>query len=200
MPRTLLIACLLFLPLTAKAQEQPRAEVFGGYSFFHTDGGGNLHGWNASVAGNLNKWFGVVADFSGHYGSESFQAVPPEAVGPFPPLPRLATSIDSNLHLFLAGPRLSYREHDRLIPFGHLLLGVARSHVDGKFEGSTFIVRFNDTSTAFSMALGGGLDVKLSGRVALRLIQADYLLTRFNDNTQHNARISVGVVFRFGMK
>lgn len=198
MRRTSLIACLFLLPLTAKAQEQPRAELFGGYSLFHADGGGNLHGWNASVAANLNRWFGLVVDFSGHYGSESFRAVP--VVRPFPPLPGLATSVDSNLHLFLGGPRLSYRKSGRLTPFGHVLLGAARSHVDGKIEGPSFTVRFSDTSTAFAMALGGGLDLKLSKRVALRLIQADYLLTPFGDDTQNNARISAGLIFRFGMK
>jgi hypothetical protein len=200
MHRSLLAAgFLFFLPLAAFAQEAPRAELFGGYSYFRADGGGNLHGWNGSIAGNLSRWFGLVADFSGHFGSESFQVGVP-VVTPFPPVPSLSTDIDSNLHLFLAGPRLSYRKHERLVPFGHLLLGVARAHIDGKFEGPTFIVRFSNTDTAFALALGGGLDVELSKRVALRLIQADYLLTRFGDGTQNNGRISVGIVLRLGTK
>ena len=34
--------------------------------------GTNFNGWNASLARNINGWFGVVADVSGHYSSESF--------------------------------------------------------------------------------------------------------------------------------
>jgi hypothetical protein len=44
----------------------PKAEVFGGYSW----SGGNFHGWNTSVTGNVTKQIGIAADFSGHYGSE----------------------------------------------------------------------------------------------------------------------------------
>ena len=46
-----------------------------------------------------------------------------------------------------------------------------------------------------AMALGGGVDAKISDRVAIRLFQADYIATTFRSN---NGRISVGVVFRFG--
>jgi hypothetical protein len=44
---------------------------------------------------------------------------------------------------------------------------------------------------------GGGVDVKSAPFLAYRLIQVDYLLTRFGDSSQHNARISTGIVLRF---
>jgi len=47
------------------------------------------------------------------------------------------------------------------------------------------------------MALGGGVDLRLSRSVAFRMIQADYLLTRFGGITQNNARITTGLVYRF---
>src|SRR6266513_1919874 len=59
--------CLVGLTcFPALAQDIPKAEVFGGSSW----AGGNFHGWNASVTGNVTKRFGIVADFSGHYGNE----------------------------------------------------------------------------------------------------------------------------------
>src|SRR5262245_37083094 len=65
--RVLGLTCLILLVSTAgMAQDVPKVEVFGGYSW----AGGNFHGWNTSVTGNINNWFGLVADFSGHYGSE----------------------------------------------------------------------------------------------------------------------------------
>jgi hypothetical protein len=48
------------------------------------------------------------------------------------------------------------------------------------------------------MALGGGLDVKINDSWAARIIQADYVMTRFGDSsTQNNARLSFGVAYRF---
>ena len=51
--RKILAVFLVFLalPLAAAAQEYPKAEIFGGYSYFkaNTDGVG-LNGWDASVA------------------------------------------------------------------------------------------------------------------------------------------------------
>ena len=48
------------------------------------------------------------------------------------------------------------------------------------------------------MAMGGGLDVKLTRSLAFRVLQADYLLTRFGGVTQNNARLTTGLVYRFG--
>ncbi len=55
------------------------------------------------------------------------------------------------------------------------------------------------------MALGGGLDVNVHDRVAIRLVQANYVLSRFEGfsgrtENQHNARLSFGVVFRLGSR
>jgi len=76
--RALVIVCaLLSLPLTAVAQETPKVELFGGYSYFHNEGGRETHGWTGSVAVNLNRWFGLVADVSGHYYSRTFRLTSP---------------------------------------------------------------------------------------------------------------------------
>ena len=42
----LLAGLFLLLPAGAMAQDVPKAEVFGGYSYFNADRGGNLNGWN----------------------------------------------------------------------------------------------------------------------------------------------------------
>jgi outer membrane protein OmpA-like peptidoglycan-associated protein len=54
------------------------------------------------------------------------------------------------------------------------------------------------------MTAGGGLDVKVHHHFAIRVIQAEYLLTNFDDlttgkkATQNDMRLSSGIVFRFG--
>jgi hypothetical protein len=53
------------------------------------------------------------------------------------------------------------------------------------------------------MAIGGGVDYRLTNRFSLRPLQVDYLLTRFpegtpnNSQTQNNLRASTGIVIHF---
>jgi opacity protein-like surface antigen len=188
--RALVIVCaLLSLPLTAVAQETPKVELFGGYSYFRNEGGRDLHGWTGSIAVNLNHWFGLVADVSGHYESRTFRLTFPN--GGF-------NVFDSSTgrHTVVVGPRFSYRKSKRLVPFAHVLLGITREHEDTTSLLPDFTLRTKSNNTGFAMALGGGLDVALSRRVALRLFQVDYSLTHVVF-TRHNARGSVGLVFRF---
>jgi opacity protein-like surface antigen len=198
------VSLFLLAAMPALAQDAPKADVFGGYSYSRfnpgTPAGGsgtgaNLNGWNASITGNFNNWLGVTADFSGHYGSPSISGI----------------NVDTRTHYFLFGPRVSFRKHERVTPFGHALFGAA------KLKGSAALL--TDRQTAFAMAFGGGVDVKVSDRAAIRLFQADYVVTRFKEAsiacianpllppcplpdtaTQHNARLSFGVVLHLGKK
>src|SRR5215470_14480107 len=87
----------VFAPLifffSASSKAQDKIALFGGYSFVHapvtaTEAGSgcvgnsciivlvgthsNLHGWEASGEYKINRWLGLTADFSGHYGSAFF--------------------------------------------------------------------------------------------------------------------------------
>jgi opacity protein-like surface antigen len=169
-------AVIMLLTLPASAQEEtPKVEVFGGYSY----GGGTAHGWNGSIAGNVNRWFGIVADFGGQYTRIESPVVSE----------RIKT------HSLLFGPRFSARSK-HVTPFAHVLLGAA--HNDARARELGFDFHFTDTS--FAVALGGGLDVSVGKRVAIRAFQIDYLRTNFFDGAQNKGRISAGVVFRFGKK
>jgi len=65
-------------------------------------------------------------------------------------------------------------------------------------------LRASHGQTAFGMAWGGGLDIKLSRIVSFRPISLDYYMTRLqnlrsaNDNNQHNLRYMMGFNFTFG--
>jgi hypothetical protein len=181
MRSTGLAAALLWLwvPASAFAEEYPAVEVYGGYSYLAVNETDfiNLHGWNASVCGNVNSWFGIVGDVSGHYGSPSLFGISV----PF---------VDLRAHSFLFGPRFSYRGNERVTPFAHALFGVTRADVLG----------INDNSLAG--AVGGGIDFKVTNFLAVRAFQAEYLVTRFGSEfdsgaRQHNIRLSAGVVLRF---
>jgi len=69
-------------------------------------------------------------------------------------------------------------------PFAHALFG-----------GAT--VNNGSSSNGFAMYVGGGLDVG-HGLIGWRVIQADWLHTRFNGfNDNKNTRISTGLLLRF---
>src|SRR5687767_6601964 len=97
---------------------EPQFEVFVGVSHLPGDGDDyprqNSAGFQASVAANLNRWFGVVADLGGHYGSAWWYR------GTFEPPLTTTTSV----HQFLFGPRLTGRA-DKVAFFAHFLVGRA---------------------------------------------------------------------------
>ncbi len=183
MRKLLLIAALtLVAPILAQAQDSPSTEIFGGYSYLRGDdnnGGVDLHGWNVSFNQNIVKWAGIKGDFSGHYGDY-------DIVRGF--------GSDLSAHLFLVGPQFTIRKSDRVQPFVHVLFGVARTDITF-FDPTGRIVQ---RDSAFALAAGGGLDVRLTDHLAVRLFQTDYVLTRFDDDNQHNFRASTGLVLRLG--
>lgn len=195
MKKVMLVA-LLFLGFSTivMAQDKPKAEVFGGYSYLHTSDNGfstNFNGASGSVAINANEWFGVVGDFGYYHASPDISAI---AVV----LPGVNGSASLNTFSFLFGPKIAMRGNEKFTPFAQALFGGAHQTT------SLDVTGFPSTSTsetAFAMALGGGFDVKVAKSVAIRLVQAEYVLTKFNDganNRQNSVRISTGLVFRFG--
>ena len=174
--KTICVFCLtLFTCLPALAQDKdPRAEIFAGYS--HNIG--DAQGWNASVAVNANRWFGVVADFSGLTSKTREQD--------------FEERIRANTYLF--GPQFSYRGNKIATPFARVLLGASSLNA----RATDLSQNAESSDTGFSYGVGGGLDIRVSKRIAIRVVQADYIHTRFFGEGQHNGRLSFGVVFRLG--
>ncbi len=96
---------------------------------------------------------------------------------------------DSSLITGLGGITLQAR-NPRFQPFVRGLGGVARLNADGDV-----ISLNNQTDIAPAFAVGGGLDIKLSDNIALRVAQVDYLQTRAFDTVQHNVRFGAGIRF-----
>lgn len=168
----ILCGVLLFSAVAASAQESPKVEAFGGYSYVHiSDSSVNLstglNGGSGSVSFNPNNWLGVVADFGGYEGSQS--------------------GFNGTLYSYLFGPKIAFRS-GRITPFAQALFGGAHASVGSSSEN------------AFAMALGGGVDANVTSHIGVRLVQAEYFLTDLKDggnNRQNNVRVSAGVVFRF---
>ena len=109
-------AVLFFFVSLASAQI-PSGNVFVGYSFENTSSSTlnldvnrpNLHGWDASLEGKLLPWVGLVADVSGHYGSENFVEPTPNG--------GLLVNVNGHEQEYLFGPRLSVKV-GKFTPFG----------------------------------------------------------------------------------
>jgi opacity protein-like surface antigen len=167
-----LVLGLFSIPLFA--QDFPKAEVFGGYQFLHLGlpsgvPSQNMNGWNASLTGNFNKWFGVTADFSGDY--------------------KTISGVDVRTYTYTFGPTVAYRQGP-ITPFFHALFGGA--HFSASALGTS------GSDNGFAMYVGGGVDAKVAPHIAVRLGQADWLYYRVSGVNQSNSvRYSAGVVFRF---
>lgn len=193
MRKAIVVALLtLGLATASMAQENPKAEVFGGYSYLRTSEGGvdlNSNGASGSFSFNPSAPLGLVADFGYYHASPNVSSL-------IVVLP-ISTDVSVNTFSYLFGPKLAIRSHEKVTPFVQALFGGAHQKTTVKVSG----ISVSDSESAFAMALGGGIDVKATTNVAIRLVQAEYVLTKFTDgdnNRQNSLRISAGVVFRFG--
>src|SRR4051812_49624003 len=66
MRRLLLVLGVLSFVAVVNAQETPKYELFGGYSFLR-ESATNYNGWEGSGAYNFNPWIGFKLDADGHY-------------------------------------------------------------------------------------------------------------------------------------
>lgn len=210
----LLLASLLTLccvPLVA-AQSADRSsfEFFGGYSVMRinyeaepTDphfqtptivafsGKQTLNGFNTSATVYLTKGFGLTGDFSAHFKTNSVPDV-------------LGGTIENHIRILnvLGGPQYKFHRDSRVTPFVRALAGVANTRA--RLEVPSLNSTSTSSSTDFALALGGGVDVRVSERVALRVFQFDYNPVFLSSSNElgfggvraDNVRFSFGVVIK----
>ena len=169
--------------IPALAQEFPHYEVFTGYGYVRPSGGqANLNGWHASFAANMNEWLGVAVELSGQYGTQTLTTTTSSG--------DVSIETDANFHTLGFGPRFTYRRNERILPFAHVLFGLAR----GKWSGPAPL---GGAETSFGMAAGGGVDAKITNNFSIRMIQAEYVRTQFGTDPEHQFRLATGALFSF---
>lgn len=214
--KKILLAAVLALLISgvAVAQDFPRVEVFGGYSLLRIglsdsdlaqivpSGATSVNidtskfmtkGFNVSAAFNMTPSLGIVADF--RYNKKNIVDFT---------VSEGELSIPAKTELrdisFMAGPRFTLRKNERVTPFAHALVGLDHMRLSDEVEvdGESVDLDLTETSNGLGLALGGGLDVNVNESFAIRLIQADYYLTRHEGSSLNNMNLAFGVVFRFG--
>jgi opacity protein-like surface antigen len=192
MKRLLILATLVLIPtISASAQDDyKRYEFFAGYSALRIDNlAGDtsnsavndvlgekqtLRGFNLAATYNFNRYFGAKFDYSLHLREDEFTR------------PLGSGTVDTTLQNFLGGIQIKDNSEDgpTFKPFGHALFGVAVQKVDvdsAQLPQLFGISDFHTNETSFSMAFGGGLDIKLNNRFDLRVVQIDWNIIKRGD-------------------
>lgn len=135
-------------------------ELFGGYSFeritpgcgsnYRCGGPGpttNLNGWTAALTGYFYKSLGISGQFTGAYNGTAALSY---------------STVQRYTYQF--GPAYAFRVR-KARPFVHALFGrvTQNSSPDQTLSYSAFL-----------WSVGGGLDIKASSRISIRLAQLDY--------------------------
>ena len=197
----------------AQNTDYKKWEFFGGYSALHFDNlGGDtnsaavndvlgekqtLRGFELAITRNFHKYVGAKFDYSLHLREDNFTRT-------------LASgTVDTTVQNFLGGIQVKNNMEDgpRFKPFGHALFGVANQKVDVDSPDLPALFGVNDfhvNETSFSMAFGGGIDIKLNNRLDVRAAQVDWNIIKRGDQQtglivipgtrQDNLRLSVGIV------
>ena len=193
------VVLVFFVPMFASLLSgQTKEDIYLGYSFVSSGltvgsisgsessasaGRASLNGWEASASVRFLPWLRAVGDVSGGYGTVPvvFSSI----------LGSGKLNVNTNLHTYLFGPRAS-ASVGRLAPFGQALFGLAQQSV----SANAFITNVGQRDSAFAFDLGGGIDFRLVNRFGWR-VQAEYLQTKLFNSTQHDPRVSTGLVLRF---
>ncbi len=168
----------------------PNGQVAPGEDFNCAGGGG-------TITFNINRYFGIGPDL----GACKFFG---NTIG-------LGDKINGYQATFLGGPRIAFRNHTRFTPFFDVEPGADKLSVECKNSTGRCVTRFGSgtySKTAFALTAGGGLDISVSRKISIRLVQAEYLYTRFgnacalavcsNNNNQNSLRLKSGIVMKWG--
>ena len=209
----LLVGLLLIAAGSALAQDYPKIETSPAFMYIRTSGSLtntfivngqavnnvpalNCAGGGGTIAYNVSSLIGIAADlggckiFSNAYGA--------------------GNTISGSEFTYLFGPRLTYRSGSRFEPFVELNFGGMRFALKCKSSAANCVTSTNGNTyskNAFAMTVGGGFQVKVNHKLSLRLVQAEYLYTRFgnncalavcnNNNNQNSFRLKSGIVLNW---
>ena len=217
------VACLLLFAIHLAAQDVPKAEVYGGYTYFRFNATAptnafSANGGQGSFQYNFTHWLGFVAELGGVHNA-SLTVAGSQTLHP-----------DQTAFTYLFGPRFTINKGGVVEPFFEFFGGGVHNSRSFNLNNSLFPnntppgipgvtvtnlgngqSKFASTQNAAAMALGGGIDIRVNHRLAIRPIELDYVPTNFSRfnipglpgsvntaNWQNNLRYSAGLDFRFG--
>lgn len=216
--KAILAGVLLLFGSSVYAQDTQKVEVFGEYSYLRFNPtlsylkNRSFNGGGGGVQYNFTQYFGFKGELMG-YGSTNF-TIPAGTynipkLSPDPIVLGAPITTKGDMFTYLFGPVVRVPV-SKVTPFGELLFGGSNSNayanqVKGICNNFTCISSpssLSGTQHPFTMAFGGGLDIKVSHSFSIRPIEIDYVLSRYTNpltstNNQNSFRYSAGAVFHF---
>lgn len=136
-----------------------------------------LQGGSVQIYGRFRRGWGAVADVTAlHTGNMN------------------SSGVGLDLVTVTAGPRYTWTRNHFAV-YGQLLLGEANG-LNSIFPSSNGV---NLSDHSLALQLGGGINRTFSKRVAVRVIEVDWLRTQLPNSTtnvQNNLKLGAGIVFR----
>jgi opacity protein-like surface antigen len=214
--KAVLVAAALFSTMAGPARVwaqsvASRSEIGAGYTYasvdqnvgFGSSGRLNSNGWNTAFTIGVRPSFGWEFNFANVRHSESGNSV----VGG---IGTVQAKASEQLNTFVTGPRFIL-DRGPARPFFHALFGIDHESLSVSASSATTSDSESISDNSFAALLGGGLEIPLSRHIGLTT-EGDYLLTRHgipadlailagipsSSATQHNFRVTAGIVFRLG--
>jgi opacity protein-like surface antigen len=217
-----ILAALLSAPLShaqhSKDSGYPKIEIYGGwldsgefpynvFRFGSAQGAfsiesdfGTHRGFETSFTRNFRRYFGLKGEFSAQFHHDAFSV---NACVQTPCVPVVQPAeLNPKLFNFLVGPEFKARNHTRFTPFAHALFGLAHTTATFETSGSAVNLALTTTETGYSVAFGGGLDIRIQRHWSIRTV-VDYNAKSVgrDDNgarqLQQDLRLSTGILFHF---
>lgn len=158
----------------------------------------DLNGGGGSYGYNLGEYLTLKGEFEGYTTTTLTYHVTATAGG----IPESGTfTSQGNMFTYLFGPQVNaYPKRTRL--FGEALFGGASTNAYANFFKAAHVSGLSASNNGFAMAFGGGLDIPFSKHMAIRAVQFDYFMTRYEwkalgINNQSNFRYQAGVLYAF---
>ncbi|MBZ5697042.1 MAG: hypothetical protein LAN18_00695 [Acidobacteriia bacterium] len=204
MRKLFLTACsiVIFSSVCFAQTATPRWELMGGYTTYLAGGEyasvlpdgsmaanpGQLpaKGFQIGLSRSIKSYFRVTGELNGLFGKEVV------AVEHLPAGGQYKTGYEI---MALFGPEATVRTLKHFDVFAHYLIGFSYG-VDNQVPAVA-----NNTFTSWVYGTGVGLDLKTRHRLAIRLLEADWIISHFpkqDFNAEDNWRFTSGVVYRFG--
>jgi hypothetical protein len=173
--------------------ERSRFELGGGLlfrSFDNIDSSGmptnlrlNQLGWAGYADYRFLHWLSLGADLSGAYHLSSENG-------------------NTQIYTAMIGPRFYPFGHEhKITPFGQVLFG--RGFYGYNLESQGGFNPLSHWDNGYTWMAGGGLDVRYRRRWLIRIIEFDYEDSKFGASgapSEGNYRVSVGLIYRFGVR
>ena len=167
----------------------------------------DFHGFNLGAKYNLSPTLGIRTDLSTY--SKRDRSV--DTFGAGADAHTDTNSIHERTYVLVTGLE-TVRELGSWRPYAHAMAGVARqTQTDVQTSTGPFAFTIHDRATSLALKIGGGIDVRLTPRVDLRIIEIDYqpifakdrntpvsgfFEQRVKGKTAQNVTLSAGIVWR----